>query len=172
MVAVIGRKNSGKTTTALRLMQELRRRGHRVMSIKHGTHSFNIDPSTTDTYRHFHEGGAERVAMAAPNTFALVAHWTEELAPETIAERYFADADIVVCEGFKRSALPKIEVWRRAMHASPLYSEHPIGAAHHIAVITDVPDDLAVPFPVIRFSEERWAERMTDVVERTVMARV
>ena len=88
MVAVIGRKHSGKTTLAVRLAAELHRRGHRVMTIKHGTHTFNIDPATTDTYRHFHEGAAERVAMAAPDKFALVARWSEELGPEAIAERY------------------------------------------------------------------------------------
>ena len=71
------------------------------MTIKHGTHTFNIDPSTTDTYRHYHEGQAERVAMVSPDKFALVARWSEELSPEAIAERYMADADFVLCEGFK-----------------------------------------------------------------------
>src|SRR5919202_3723437 len=82
MVAVIGKKNSGKTTTTVRLAAELGRRGHRVMTIKHGSHTFNIDPSTTDTYRHYHEGNVERVAMVAPDKFALVARWGEELSPE------------------------------------------------------------------------------------------
>src|SRR5215218_5091206 len=96
MVAVIGRKHSGKTTLAVRLAAELGRRGRRVMTIKHGSHTFNIDPSTTDTYRHYHEGMAERVAMAAPDKFALVMRWSEELSAEAIAERYMADADVVV----------------------------------------------------------------------------
>ena len=71
MVAVIGKKHSGKTTLTVRLCAELHRRGHRVMTIKHGSHTFNIDPATTDTYRHYHDGHAERVAMAAPDKFAL-----------------------------------------------------------------------------------------------------
>src|SRR5918912_1541239 len=99
MVAVIGRKNAGKTTLVVRLSSTLRRRGHRVMTIKHGAHTFNIDPATTDTYRHFHEGEAERIAMAAPDKFALVMRWGEELGPEAIAERYLGDADVVLCEG-------------------------------------------------------------------------
>src|SRR5829696_9454726 len=117
MVTVVGRKHSGKTTLTVRLAAELRRRGHRVMTIKHGAHTFNIDPSTTDTYRHYHEGQAERVAMAAPDKFALIVRWGEEQGPEAIAERYMADADVVLCEGFKQSALPRIEVYRRAAHA-------------------------------------------------------
>src|SRR5215213_4942148 len=123
MVAVVGRKHSGKTTLTVRLTAELGRRGHRVMTIKHGSHTFNIDPATTDTYRHYHEGRSERVAMAAPDKFALIARWNVELSPEEIAARYMSDADIVVCEGFKMSNLPKIEVFRVAAHAEPLFGD-------------------------------------------------
>src|ERR687885_799918 len=133
MVAVVGRKHSGKTTLTVRLAAELHRRGHRVMSIKHGSHTFNIDPSTTDTYRHYHEGHVERVAMASPDKFALVVRWSEELAPEEIAERYLSDADVVLCEGFKRSALPRIEVWRRAAHERPLYHPDAAEAPRYVA---------------------------------------
>src|SRR5215211_7142527 len=118
MVAVIGKKNSGKTTLTVRLCAELHRRGHRVMTIKHGSHTFNIDPSTTDTFRHYHEGNAERVAMVAPDKFALIVRWGDELTPEEVADRYMSDADVVLCEGFKRSGLPKIEIHRQAAHAA------------------------------------------------------
>src|SRR4026209_680254 len=120
MVAIIGHKNSGKTTLLVRLAAELHRRGHRVMTIKHGAHTFNIDPASTDTYRHYHEGHAERVAMAAPDKLALVMRWSDELSAEEIASQFMADADIVLCEGFKRSDMPKIEIHRREAHASPL----------------------------------------------------
>ena len=169
MVAVIGRKHSGKTTLTVRLSVALHERGHRVMTIKHGSHTFNIDPATTDTYRHFHEGGAERVAMAAPDKFALIARWDEELAPEEIAERHMADADIVLCEGFKMSALPKIEVYRVAAHAAPLFTETDSYRGTVIAVVTDVPD-LHTTIPVHRFSDERWLATLTSQVEREIMA--
>src|SRR4051812_4221417 len=95
MVAVIGKKHSGKTTVTVRLAAELHRRGHRGMTIKHGAHTFNIAPSTPDTYRHYHEGQAERVAMAAPDKFALIVRWGAELTPEEIATRHMSDADVV-----------------------------------------------------------------------------
>src|SRR5687768_17765938 len=123
MVAVIGKKHSGKTTLTVRLCAELHRRGARVMTIKHGSHTFNLDPATTDTYRHYHEGEAERVAMASPDKFALVMRWSEELPPETIAERFLSEADVVVCEGFTGSSLPRVEIFRKAAHATPRY-EH------------------------------------------------
>ena len=169
MVAVIGRKHSGKTTLAVRLAAELGSRGHRVMSIKHGSHTFNIDPSTTDTYRHYHEGGVERVAMAAPDKFALVARWTAELSPEEIAERYMADADIVICEGFKMSELPKIEVFRIAAHREPLFGSVDRHRGELLAVVTDV-DGLEAPAPVLRFASPAWLQELASLVEQRVMA--
>ena len=181
MVAVVGRKHSGKTTLLVRLAAELTRRGRRVMTIKHGHHTFNLDPSTTDTYRHYHEGGAERVVMAAPDKFALVMRWEEELPPETIAERYLSDADVVLCEGFKRAALPKIEVFREAAHPTPLYEPDAPEAGEHLVVVTDRDervdaDGRAVAGPlagarVLRLADAGCIDALADLVERAVMGR-
>lgn len=165
LVAIIGRKHSGKTTLLVRLGAELHRRGHRVMTIKHGTHTFNIDPDTTDTYRHFHEGHAERVAMVAPDKFALVMRWDDELSADAIASRYMSDADIVLCEGFKASALPKIEVHRVAAHPRPLYTPGSDQAAYYRAMVTDDPA-LEAPVPIIRLDREGWLEELAALVVR------
>jgi molybdopterin-guanine dinucleotide biosynthesis protein MobB len=168
MVAVIGKKHSGKTTLTVKLCAELHRRGARVMTIKHGSHTFNIDPSTTDTYRHYHEGNAERVAMAAPDKFALIVRWGDELGPEEIAARHMSDADIVVCEGFKRSELPKIEVFRQAAHRAPLYDPASATARHYLAIVADTElPDAAVP--VIRLDDETWLGALADLVEHRIM---
>lgn len=170
IVAVIGRKNAGKTTLVVQLARALGRRGHRVMTIKHGAHTFNIDPATTDTYRHFHEGEAERIAMAAPDKFALVMRWNAELPPEEIAERYMSDADVVVCEGFKRSTLPKIEIHRSTVHAKPLYLAGTEAAAHYHAIVTD-DASLAAPVPVLALDAPQMADELAALVEREVMRR-
>ena len=169
MVAVIGKKHSGKTTLVVRLASELRRRGHRVMTIKHGSHTFNIDPSTTDTYRHYHEGEAERVAMAAPDKFALIIRWSEEMSAEEIAERYMSDADVVICEGFKRSMLPKIEVHRQAAHDEPLFTGGSADAESYLAVVTDA--DMAFPVTTVRSDAPDWLDTLASLVERDVMGR-
>ena len=170
MVAVIGRKHSGKTTLVVRLAAELHRRGHRVMTIKHGSHTFNIDPATTDTYRHYHEGSAERVAMASPDKFALIERWSEELSPQEIAARYMADADVVLCEGFKRAALAKIEIFRREAHDAPLYTNGSPDAAWYRAIVTD-DESLTAAVPVIRLSDDAWLNALASLVEREIMER-
>jgi molybdopterin-guanine dinucleotide biosynthesis protein MobB len=168
MVAIIGRKHSGKTTLVVRLAAELHRRGHRVMTIKHGAHTFNIDPSTTDTYRHYHEGMSERVAMAAPDKFALVMRWSDPLGAEEIASRFMGDADIVLCEGFKRSALPKIEIHRREAHPAPLYGVAEVDPDTYRAFVTD-DDAVTPPVPVIRLDSDGWLDQLADLVEREIM---
>jgi len=145
LLAVVGQKHAGKTTLVVQLAAELRRRGLCVMTIKHGTHTFNLDPANTDTFRHFHEGQAERVAMIAPDRFAIVMRWGEELGPREIAARYMSDADLVLCEGFKGSDLPKIEIVRRAAHQVSLLEEGRVDAATLLAVVTDTPGALPVP---------------------------
>ena len=153
----------------VRLAAELHRRGHRVMTIKHGAHTFNIDPSTTDTYRHYHEGQAERVAMAAPDKFALVMRWSDQLSAEEIASRYMGDADIVICEGFKRSALPKIEIHRREAHPAPLVGGPEVDESTYRAIVSDV--SLNASVPVIRLDAPSWLEQLADLVERGIMNR-
>lgn len=168
MVAVIGKKHSGKTTLIVHLAAELVRSGHRVMTIKHGSHTFNIDPSTTDTYRHYHEGGVAKVAMVAPDKFALIERWNEELDPEEVAKRYMEDADVVICEGFKRSALPKIEIYRSAAHGAPLYDASLPEARRYLAMVTD-DDSFRAPFAVLRLTEPGWVRELARLVTGSIM---
>ena len=168
MLAIVGRKHSGKTTLVVRLAAELHRRGHRVMTIKHGSHTFNLDPETTDTYRHSHEGHAERVAMASPDKFALVERWSEELAPEEIARRHLADAGVVLCEGFTSSALPRVEIYRRAAHAKPRWRRDDPAAARYVAMVTDVAG-FAAPFPVFQLDAPDWLAGLASLVESRVI---
>lgn len=138
------------------------------MTIKHGAHTFNIDPASTDTYRHYHEGNAERVAMVAPDKFALVLRWSDELSAEAIASRYMSDADVVLCEGFKRSTLPKVEIHRMAAHAAPLLGGTEVDASTYRALVTD-DDTVTTSLRVFDLRSASWLEDLADFVERDVM---
>jgi len=163
LISIVGKKNSGKTTLLVALVRELVRRGHSTMTIKHGAHPFEIDAQGTDTWRHMHEGGAERVVMESPDTRVLIAHTTTEMGPREIAARYLSDAHFVVVEGFKKADLPKIEVYRRAVHAQPLYAPDAPDASSFLAVVTDA-TDFRTNIPVMRFSDTNWLYRVVDIV--------
>ena len=138
------------------------------MTIKHGAHTFKIDPASTDSYRHYHEGHAERVAMVAPDKFALVVRWSDEVTAEEIAAEHMADADIVLCEGFKRTSIPKIEIHRKAAHPSPLLGGPDVDASTYRAMVTD-DDSVAGTLPVIRLDADGWLEKLADFVELKIM---
>jgi molybdopterin-guanine dinucleotide biosynthesis protein MobB len=162
LVAVVGKKNSGKTTLVVALVRELVRRGHRVMTIKHGAHPVQMDQQGRDTWRHMHEGGAERVLMETPGSRILIATTDAEESPRELANRFLGDAHFVVVEGFKQSDLPKIEVYRRAVHHDPLWAAGAPGADQYIAIVTDATDFRATP-PVLRFNDTNWLYRLVDL---------
>jgi molybdopterin-guanine dinucleotide biosynthesis protein B len=165
VVCVIGKKKSGKTTTTVGLIRELARRGHRVMSAKHG-HGFELDTEGTDSWRHRHEGGAHRVAMAGPDQVAVLGGWDPdgERPLEALVERYLHDAEIVVAEGFKTSSFAKIEVFRQASHDRPLYGDDEERDGHYLAILSDVPDFQA-HVPVRDIHDEARFAWLADIVE-------
>lgn len=115
VVSFVGKKKSGKTTVVLGVLSELRSRGYRVAVIKHDTHGFNIDVPGTDSYR-FREKGAEVVGISSPFQYVWVNTVTggEEPRLEELVCQITEPVDLVITEGFKKQAAPKIEVSRCA----------------------------------------------------------
>jgi molybdopterin-guanine dinucleotide biosynthesis protein B len=141
-VCIVGRKNSGKTTLTVALAAELGRRGRRVATIKHGHHAFETDEPGRDSWRHFNEGRAEATIMAGTGKIALVMRIDGEPDPERLIAELYAGRgyDLVLIEGWKHGALPKIEVFRRALHDSPIYDPGDADAASRfLAIVTDDP---------------------------------
>ena len=169
IISIIGRKNAGKTTLAVALASELVRRGHRVMTIKHGHHPANVDKPGTDSWRHFHEGRAERVLIASPDLRVLFERSPDEYDPVGLARRYMDEADIVLTEGYKAAALPKIEVFRRAAGSRPLYDPAAPNADEWVAVITDDPE-LEANCTVLRFHDTIWLQLLANLAwERSLV---
>jgi molybdopterin-guanine dinucleotide biosynthesis protein B len=157
IISIVGRKNAGKTSLVVALASEFTRRGRRVMTIKHASHPAAIDTPGTDTFRHFHEGKAERVLIASPEIRAVIERSPDDTDPVTLARRYLADADIVLVEGFKAEPLPKVEVYRREVADLPLYDRTAPNAAQWIAIVTD-DAKVTAECPVLRFRDTIWLQ--------------
>ena len=157
IISIVGRKNAGKTSLVVALASEFTRRGRRVMTIKHASHPAAIDTPGTDTFRHFHEGKAERVLIASPEIRAVIERSPDDTDPITLARRYLADADIVLVEGFKAEPLPKVEVYRREVADLPLYDRTAPNAAQWIAIVTD-DAKVTAECPVLRFRDTIWLQ--------------
>src|ERR1044072_6678128 len=101
MMSVIGRKNAGKTTLLIALAAELVRRKFRVMTIKHATHPADTDQRGKDSWRHWHEGHAERVLMEGPGQRVLWERTGQESDPIALARPHPRGAGIVLVGGVK-----------------------------------------------------------------------
>ena len=154
-VSIIGRKNSGKTRLMIQLLREMRRRGFRVASIKHGHHAFEMDEKGRDSWRHFNEGQAEATVMAGEGKVALVMRMEGEPDPQRIVADFLAGQgyDLVLIEGYKRGPFPKIEIWRNGEHDHPLYDENDDQAQQYLAVVTD-DERFRADVPVILLDED------------------
>ena len=113
VIAIVGWKNSGKTTLVTKLIAEFVRRGFKVASLKHAHHNFEIDHPGTDSFRH-RQAGASAVAVVSARRVAFIREIEESEAPgfdALIAS--LGPADLVIVEGYKSLPLKKIEVRRR-----------------------------------------------------------
>ena len=166
VVCVVGKKRSGKTTTVVGLVRTLTARGHRVMTVKHG-HHFRLDREGTDSWRHRHEGGAARVVLAGPEGLAVAGDWGPggEEPLERLVARFLPDADLVVAEGFKSSAAPRIEVYRRGAHPEPLYTA---GDPRYLALLTDVAG-FEAHVPVLDVDDAHRFEALAELVEARLL---
>ena len=109
---VAGWKNSGKTTLLAQLIEEFTRRGYKVGAIKHAHHGFDMDQPGRDSYR-FREAGAQEIAVVSARRVAILQELRDEPEPglDDMIER-LQGSDIILVEGFKRNAHPKIEARR------------------------------------------------------------
>lgn len=142
-VSFVGKSGSGKTTLLEKVIAELVRRGLRIGAIKHDAHRFDIDHPGKDSHR-LAAAGAVVTLISSPEKLALVRRHDAAPDIEEILRTYFADVDLVLTEGFKRSALPKIEVHRRERSAELICR----GAERDemlLAVVSDELLDLDVP---------------------------
>ena len=164
IISVIGRKDAGKTTLTVALTSEFVRRGRRVMTIKHGHHPADVDRPGSDTFRHFREAKAERTLIAAPDLRVLFERWPDDYDPIALARRYMEGADLVICEGYKRAPVPKVEVWRKAIGGTPLYDPAAPNAREWVALMTDDREIGATAHcPVLAFSDTNWLQTLANI---------
>ena len=134
-----GWSGSGKTTLIEQLIPRLVSHGLRVSLIKHAHHAFDVDQPGKDSYRHRHAGCSE-VFVSSATRWALVHEHrgSGELTLDEALAR-LSPCDLVLVEGYKRAAIPKLEIHRTSL-GKPLL--HP-GDPDIVALAADSPAALA-----------------------------
>jgi molybdopterin-guanine dinucleotide biosynthesis protein B len=114
IIGLAGWSGAGKTTLAAKLLPELIRRGVRVSTLKHAHHAFDVDRPGKDSYVHRMAGATEVLVSSARRWALMHENRDEDEPPLGALLAKLAPVDLVLVEGFKRDAHPKIEVHRAA----------------------------------------------------------
>jgi molybdopterin-guanine dinucleotide biosynthesis protein B len=135
VIGLAGWSGAGKTTLLTRLIPLLTARGLTVSTVKHAHHAFEIDHPGKDSYEH-RKAGAREVLVASAGRYALVHELRDEPEPPLAALlAKLSPVDLVIVEGFKAAAHPKVEVHRAANGKPFLFAE----VSNVRAVIADAP---------------------------------
>ena len=138
---IAGYSGSGKTTLIEKLIPLFAVRGLKVSLIKHAHHTFDVDQPGKDSYRH-RQAGCHEVLVTSSRRWALM-HELRGAAEPTLQEliKHVSACDLVLIEGFKHEAIPKLEVYRRVVGESLLHPQD----ANIVAVASDVHVDTVLP---------------------------
>jgi molybdopterin-guanine dinucleotide biosynthesis protein B len=137
---VAASSNSGKTTLIEKVVRLLKARGLRVAVIKHASAGFELDQPGKDSWR-FQQAGADTVVLAGPTKIAVLRNVDDVPSPEDL-ERAAGDADIIIYEGFKKSAKNKIEVFRFGVSGNQPLS---LKDRSYIALVSDKAFPVSIP---------------------------
>lgn len=143
---------TGKTTLLRKLIPALCADGLRVGVVKHAHHSFDVDHPGKDSYMLRH-AGAERVLIGSRTRWALmVEHAAEHAEPDLarlLAHMPGDGLDLILVEGFKHAAFPKVELHRSALGRPLLHPHDP----SIIALASDAPIAQPADLPLLDLND-------------------
>jgi molybdopterin-guanine dinucleotide biosynthesis adapter protein len=143
VIGLAGWSGAGKTTLILKLIEVFRGRGLCVSTMKHAHHAFDIDRPGKDSFRH-REAGAREVLISSARRWAVLHEIPEGDDEPRLGDLLMrlSPVDLVIVEGFKAYAHPKIAVHREANDKPLIIDEAP----NVRAVASDAPlPHLAIP---------------------------
>ena len=134
IIGLAGWSGSGKTTLITKVIPRLLARGVTVSTLKHAHHGFDLDQPGKDSFFH-RTAGATEVIISSAKRFAILHELREEAEwdlPELVAK--MSPVELVLVEGYKRDAFPKLEVHRAANGKPLIHPDDP----HVVAVAADI----------------------------------
>jgi len=133
IIGLAGWSGSGKTTLIKKLIPRLLARGLTVSTLKHAHHGFDLDQPGKDSFFH-RTAGATEVIISSAKRWAILHELREQPEWDLAAlVGKMSPVDLVLVEGFKRDAFPKLEIHRIANGKPLIHPEDP----HIVAVASD-----------------------------------
>jgi hypothetical protein len=139
------------------------------MTIKHGAHTFNIDPASTDTYRHYHEGQRSGWPWSRLTSSRWSSGGPTKPAPEKSRRRTWPMPTSCSAR-IQTVSAPEDRNPPAPGAPQPLFGGQEVASSTWIAMVTDVETGYS-GIRQIRLDSEGWLESLADLVERDIMRR-
>lgn len=144
VLAIAAWSGTGKTTLLKKLIPVLCEKGLRPGLIKHTHHNMDVDKPGKDSYE-LRKAGAAQTIVASTQRWALMTETPDE--PEIdlawlVSRMDASTLDLVLIEGFKHEAVPKIMLFREGCGYS---QDELVTDEHTIAIASDVPLNVSIP---------------------------
>lgn len=142
---IAGRSGMGKTSLLERVIPAFTAQGLRVSLVKHSHKDIEVDRPGKDSFR-LREAGCQEVVLLGRTRWALMHELRgapEPSLPELLA--HVQACDLVLVEGFKTGAFPRLEVWRAEVAKPPLWRE-PGMQLTAVASDRPLPEDCGLPY--------------------------
>jgi molybdopterin-guanine dinucleotide biosynthesis protein B len=102
VIAVVGSRHSGKTTTTEAIVKGLVKKGYTVATAKHiSQKDFTIDTKHRDTWKHTKAGAQTTIAVAQKELTTIQKTNTTKLTLNQITHTIPNNTDIIILEGFR-----------------------------------------------------------------------
>ncbi len=137
IISFVGRHNAGKTTVLTKLVAGLSQKDLKIAFIKHAHHVLTF--GLTKDSELILEAGADFVVAISPYLGVQYSRYESEPEISHIIASVPPDTDIIIIEGYKKEALPKIEVLRQEIDPVPML------LPQTLALVSDFPLEAGPP---------------------------
>ena len=155
IIGFCAHSGTGKTTLLKRVIPILKHNGFKLGIVKHAHHNFDTDQPGKDSYE-LRKAGAKNILVSSAKRWALINEHFSDNDEAKLAELVHIitrqELDIILVEGFKHEAFPKIELHRSHLEHPYIYQQDD----HVVALATDeaAPVDISLPLLDINNPEQ------------------
>ncbi len=152
LLGFIAFSGTGKTTLLRQLIPLLKEQGLKIGLIKHAHHRFDIDIPGKDSYE-LRKAGADQVLVASQQRWAMITETPEQKGDPALTDMLThldqSRLDLILVEGFKHVAFPKLELHRPALGHPLLFPDDP----DILAIATDAALQQETTLPVLDINQ-------------------
>jgi molybdopterin-guanine dinucleotide biosynthesis protein B len=169
VIAVVGTKKSGKTTTTENLIKELAKRGYKVAAIKHIPEpNFTIDTAGKDTWK-FAKAGAKTIISVAANEITTIEKVaTESVSLKTLLKKCRGN-DVVLIEGLKKLVALKKNIPKIVVAKSMKEAVNALETFKPVAAFSGPYSTETLGFEAPYADGLKSPQKLADIVEKTIL---